>query len=259
MGQGPILRAIDAVTVPVPDLDQGLAYYRDQLGHEVIWRNDDVGQVALRLPESSAELVLTTHHNYEPNWLVDSVPQAVAAMVSGGGRVIVEEGQIPVGRLAVVADPFGNPLVLLDLSAGTYLTDQDQHVIGVVDGSLRWPPSHHRTGRFAGPSGDGLADARSTGGEISTEPRVNDRIRAPEVRLVGPGGEQVGVVKIETALQLAREAGLDLVEVAPMARPPVAKLMAYPKFKSESDQKVRESRRNDINTVIKEIRGREEP
>jgi|SRR4051812_41831867 predicted enzyme related to lactoylglutathione lyase len=132
MTNAPILLAIDAVTIPVPDLDQGLAYYRDQLGHEMIWRHDDLGQAAVRLPESKAELVLTTDQNYEPNWLVDSVPQAVAAMVSGGGRVIVKERRIPVGRLAVVADPFGNPLVLLDLSAGTYVTDQDRHVVGVV-------------------------------------------------------------------------------------------------------------------------------
>ncbi len=69
-----------------------------------------------------------------------------------------------------------------------------------------------------------------TGGHISTEPRINDRIRVPEVRLVGPAGEQVGIVRIEDALRLAREAELDLVEVAPMARPPVAKLMDYGKF-----------------------------
>src|SRR5215212_11762157 len=73
-----------------------------------------------------------------------------------------------------------------------------------------------------------------TGGRISTEPRINDRIRVPEVRLVGPAGEQVGIVRIEDALRLAREAELDLVEVAPMARPPVAKLMDYGKFKYEN-------------------------
>ena len=131
MSNPPILRAVDAVTVPVPGLDEGLTYYRDGLGHEVIWRNDELGQVGLRLPDSNAELVLTTQQGYEVNWLVDSVPQAVAAMVSGGGRVIVEEHAIPVGRLAVVADPFGNRLVLLDPSAGTYVTDQDRHVVGV--------------------------------------------------------------------------------------------------------------------------------
>ena len=96
--------------------------------------------------------------------------------------------------------------------------------------------------------------SQPTGGHISTEPRINDRIRVPEVRLVGPAGEQVGIVKIETALQLARDSELDLVEVAPMARPPVAKLMDYGKFKYENDLKIRESRRNQTNTVIKEMK-----
>ncbi|MCS4484523.1 translation initiation factor IF-3 [Gleimia sp. 6138-11-ORH1] len=88
------------------------------------------------------------------------------------------------------------------------------------------------------------------------EPRVNERIRVPEVRLVGPEGEQVGVVRVEDALRLAEEAGLDLVEVAPDARPPVAKLMDYGKFKYEAAQKARDARRNQANTVLKEIRFR---
>src|SRR5512142_1471310 len=87
-----------------------------------------------------------------------------------------------------------------------------------------------------------------------TEPRINDRIRVPEVRLVGPNGEQVGIVRIEDALRLAQEADLDLVEVAPMARPPVCKLMDYGKFKYESAQKAREARRNQAHTVIKEMK-----
>src|SRR3954464_12022252 len=87
-----------------------------------------------------------------------------------------------------------------------------------------------------------------------SEPRINDRIRVPEVRLVGPAGEQVGIVRIEDALRLAAESDLDLVEVAPMARPPVAKLMDYGKFKYEAAQKARESRRNQTNTVIKEMK-----
>jgi translation initiation factor IF-3 len=90
------------------------------------------------------------------------------------------------------------------------------------------------------------------GGTISSESRINDRIRVPEVRLVGPNGEQVGIVRIEDALRLAQEADLDLVEVAPQARPPVCKLMDYGKFKYESAQKARESRRNQVLTVIKE-------
>jgi translation initiation factor IF-3 len=74
------------------------------------------------------------------------------------------------------------------------------------------------------------------------------------VRLVGPNGEQVGIVRIDDALRLAQESDLDLVEVAPMARPPVCKLMDYGKFKYENAQKARESRRNQTNTVIKEMK-----
>jgi len=77
-----------------------------------------------------------------------------------------------------------------------------------------------------------------------------------EVRLVGPNGEQVGIVRVDDALRLAGESGLDLVEVAPNARPPVAKLMDYGKFKYEADQKAREARRNQAHTQLKEIRFR---
>ncbi|MGB9377060.1 MAG: translation initiation factor IF-3 [Mycobacteriales bacterium] len=89
---------------------------------------------------------------------------------------------------------------------------------------------------------------------MSAEPRVNDQIRAREVRLVGPEGEQVGVVPIGEALRLAQDTDLDLVEVAPMAQPPVCKLMDYGKFKYENAQKRREARRNQTLTVIKEMK-----
>ncbi len=74
------------------------------------------------------------------------------------------------------------------------------------------------------------------------------------MRLVGPNGEQVGIVRIEDALRLAQEADLDLVEVAATARPPVCKLMDFGKYKYETAQKARESRRNQTNTVIKEMK-----
>ncbi|MFI6102431.1 translation initiation factor IF-3 [Lentzea sp. NPDC051213] len=97
-----------------------------------------------------------------------------------------------------------------------------------------------------------MTSPSNRGAPVSTEPRINDRIRVPEVRLVGPNGEQVGIVRIEDALRLAQEADLDLVEVAAQARPPVCKLMDYGKFKYETAQKARESRRNQQLTVIKE-------
>jgi predicted enzyme related to lactoylglutathione lyase len=126
-----LLRLIDAVTVPVPDLARGLQFYRDVLGHELLWRNDDLGQAALRMPDTDTEIVLSTRQHLEPNWLVRSVPDAVQTIVGGGGRVVVEPLDIPVGRVAVVLDPFDNPLVLVDLSKGRYATSPDGTVLTV--------------------------------------------------------------------------------------------------------------------------------
>ena len=103
----------------------------------------------------------------------------------------------------------------------------------------------------AGSAGGG---GEAQGGHISTEARINERIRSPEVRLVGPKGEQIGIVSVNDALKLAQEADLDLVEVAPTARPPVCKLMDYGKFKYESAVKARESRKNQTQTIVKEIK-----
>jgi translation initiation factor IF-3 len=97
-------------------------------------------------------------------------------------------------------------------------------------------------------------ETATTGGLISIEPRINERIRVPEVRLVGAAGEQIGIVSIDDALRLALEADLDLVEVAPEAKPPVCKIMDYGKFKYEAAVKAREARKNQVNTVIKEMK-----
>ncbi|MBB2955149.1 translation initiation factor IF-3, partial [Bifidobacterium commune] len=77
---------------------------------------------------------------------------------------------------------------------------------------------------------------------ISAEPRINDEIRVPQVRLIGPNSEQVGVIATSVALNLAKEANLDLVEVAPNAKPPVAKLIDYGKYKYNEKIKQREAR-----------------
>ena len=103
----------------------------------------------------------------------------------------------------------------------------------------------------------GLRSARSPEHRrphITNELRINDRIRVPEVRLVGSGGEQIGIVAIADAIRRAEDEDLDLVEVAPTARPPVCKIMDYGKFKYESAQKAREARRNQTLTVIKEMK-----
>ena len=131
MSRSPLLRLVDCVTIPVPDLDEGLRFYGDQLGHQLIWRNDAVGQAGLRLPESTTEIVLTTEVDYAPGWLVASLDEALDQIGAAGGHVVDQPRTIPVGRVAVVADPFGNRLVLLDLSRGRYVTDDVQKVVDV--------------------------------------------------------------------------------------------------------------------------------
>lgn len=131
---GGVFRKVDAVSVPVPDLDVGLAFYCGVLGHRLAWRNDAVGQAGLELADADSELVLTTRQGYEPNWLVDDVPTAVEVFLAHGGSVVRAPFEIPVGRVAVVRDPFGNPLVLVDLSRGRYATGPDGEVTGVDPG-----------------------------------------------------------------------------------------------------------------------------
>jgi predicted enzyme related to lactoylglutathione lyase len=126
-----LLRKVDCVQLPVPELDGGLAFYRDRLGHELLWRSQTAA--GLRLADSDSELVLQTQRRQpEVDFLVDSVDQAAAQLTRAGGTVLVGPADIPVGRVAVVADPFGNPLTILDLSKGRYLTDGDGNVTGVT-------------------------------------------------------------------------------------------------------------------------------
>ncbi|PYE85856.1 translation initiation factor IF-3 [Pseudoroseicyclus aestuarii] len=89
-----------------------------------------------------------------------------------------------------------------------------------------------------------------------TGPRINDRIRVPEIRLIGPEGENVGVVTPERALALAEQVGLDLVEISPNAAPPVCKIMDYGKFKYESQKKESEARKKQKIIEIKEVKFR---
>ena len=85
---------------------------------------------------------------------------------------------------------------------------------------------------------------------------MNDRIRSPQVRLVGADGEQIGVVPTQEALRRAAELDLDLVEVAPQANPPVCRIMDYGKFKYERDIRQKEARRKQARTELKEIKFR---
>ncbi|WP_439155603.1 translation initiation factor IF-3 [Yoonia sp.] len=89
-----------------------------------------------------------------------------------------------------------------------------------------------------------------------TGPRINDRIRSSEIRLIGADGENVGVVTPERAMVMAEEAGLDLVEISPNATPPVCKIMDYGKFKYETQKKEAEARKKQKIIEIKEVKFR---
>lgn len=88
------------------------------------------------------------------------------------------------------------------------------------------------------------------------EYRVNGRIEAFEVRLVGAGGEMIGVTSLRDALVQAEDAGLDLVEIAPTANPPVCKILDYGKFKYEAQKKANVARKKQVRVEVKEIKMR---
>jgi hypothetical protein len=112
----PLLRAVDAVVVRVPSLEEGLAFYHDALGHELLWRTDTM--LALGFGEGETELVLALDLAPETDLLVESVEDAVARITEAGGTLVTGPDDIPVGKVAVVADPFGNRLTLVDLTKG---------------------------------------------------------------------------------------------------------------------------------------------
>ena len=127
-----LIRKVDCVRLYVPDLEAGLAFYRDRLGHELIWRTATAA--GLRLPESEAELVLQTEEQrQEIDFLVDSADESAKSIELAGGKVIVPPFDIQVGRCVVIEDPWGNSLVLLDMSKGPLETDDNGNVIGNLD------------------------------------------------------------------------------------------------------------------------------
>ena len=112
----PLFRAVDAVVVKVPSLEEGLAFYHDALGHELLWRTETM--LALGFGDSETELVLALDTGPETDLLVESVEDAVAAIERAGGTLVTGPDDIAVGKVAVVKDPFGNQLTVVDLTKG---------------------------------------------------------------------------------------------------------------------------------------------
>lgn len=123
-----MFRKIDCLQIPVSDLEAGLAFYRDKLGHALIWRTATMA--GLRMPNSESELVVQTERpELEVNLTVDSADARAAELERLGCRILVAPFDIQIGRCAIVADPWGNRLVILDNTKGTLKTDEHGNVL----------------------------------------------------------------------------------------------------------------------------------
>lgn len=128
----PLFRNVDCVGVQVPDLDEGLAFYREKLGHQLLWRSATSAGLAFADGAEMPELVLHTDAWAIATALkVESVAKAIERFAACGGTVVEPPVEIPIGWLAVVSDPWQNHIVLLDSTKGQLQTDADHQVVGV--------------------------------------------------------------------------------------------------------------------------------
>ena len=125
----PLFQKVDCIRLHVSDLDEALAFYRDRLGHDLVWRSDR--SAGLRMPDTDTEIVLhTEERGQEIDLKVEAADAAAVRFVEAGGTVLVPPFDIQIGRCVVVTDPWGNPLVLLDTSKGLLITDDAGNIIG---------------------------------------------------------------------------------------------------------------------------------
>lgn len=124
----PVLKKINAVLVKVPSIQEGLDFYREQLGMPTFWKKEGIASVHL----GDGQLIMSTTLDPETNILVESVEHAAAVFEKAGGKVVGPPEDIEVGKLVIVEDAFGNQLTLVDFSKGFYTTDASNNVTGVV-------------------------------------------------------------------------------------------------------------------------------
>lgn len=111
----------------VDDLEAALDFYRDKLGHKLVWRTESAAGLAFG--DGVTEIVLGTSGEKETDIKVESALEAADRFRAAGGTVVVEPRDIPIGKCTVVQDPWGNQFVLLDCSKGLLKTDGDGYVI----------------------------------------------------------------------------------------------------------------------------------
>lgn len=123
-----VFRKIDCHMLRAADLDAAVEFYQNRLGQKLIWRSDEA--VGFAMPETDAELVVHKRLPPETDLLVKDVPDAFERLVAAGASAIAAPFDIAIGRCAVVKDPFGNVLTILDQSKGRLEVDKRGNVVG---------------------------------------------------------------------------------------------------------------------------------
>jgi len=126
-----VFRKIDCQLLSAPDLDAAVDFYQRRLGQKLIWRSDEAA--GFGMPDTDAELVVHKRLRSETDLLVESVTDAVERLVAAGATCIQPPFDIAIGRCAILRDPFGNVLTILDQSKGPLKTDAAKNVISQAE------------------------------------------------------------------------------------------------------------------------------
>lgn len=122
-----LLRKIDCHLLRASDLDAAIEFYHRRLGQKLLWKSDVAA--GFEMPDTDAELVVHTALRPETDLLVKSVPEAFARLIAAGASCVREPFDVPIGKCAVVKDPFGNRITILDQSKGLLQTDENKNVV----------------------------------------------------------------------------------------------------------------------------------
>ena len=126
----PLFDKIDCIRIPVTSLEEGINFYSEKLGHEILWKTED--SIGLKLGNDKSEIVLYTKpEGLEIDFKVEDTYQAVKNFEKAGGKIISGPFDIQIGKCAVVKDPWDNQYVILDSSKGTFKTNKNKEIIGL--------------------------------------------------------------------------------------------------------------------------------
>ncbi|NHJ85443.1 MAG: bleomycin resistance protein [Asgard group archaeon] len=126
-----LFNKIDCIRIPVSSLEEGIEFYSKKLGHEILWKTETA--IGLKLADDKSEIVIYNEpKGLEIDFKVKDTNKAVKTFTDAGGKLIYGPFDIPIGKCAVVKDPWDNQYIILDSSKGTFETDDNKKVIGLT-------------------------------------------------------------------------------------------------------------------------------